>query len=82
MSENVRKCQEMSSDLEILSRRISDDIATLRARAEAAERGYQAACGELEHVLGGLPFASARTGKYRKLRRRLEHFLSDRLEGL
>lgn len=52
------------------------------ARLDAAERGYLAACDELRHVMTLLPFENAKTGKYRKLRRRLERFLSERLDGL
>lgn len=70
------------TDPATLAQRIHDDVTELRIRAETAERGYAAACGELAHVLAGLPFPKARTGKYRRLRRRLERFLSERLEGL
>lgn len=70
------------NELDDLQQRIKDDVAALRWRAEDAERGYRAACAELENVLAGLPFKEARTGKYKKLRRRLERFLSERLEGL
>ncbi len=56
--------------------------AVVMARLDGAERGYEAARAEIRHVLAQLPYESAKTGKYRKLRRRLERFLSERLEGL
>lgn len=70
------------SETAAIAQRIEADLAALRLRAEDAERGYRAACAELAHVLEGLPYAEARTGKYKKLRRRLERFLGERLEGL
>lgn len=66
----------------ILPREIVDDLNSIATRAEVAEREAAAARREIEHVLGLLPFEHAKTGKYRKLRRRLERFLSERLEGL
>lgn len=63
-------------------RRISEGVDRIFNRLDALERDAAAARRELEHVLSILPFEHAKTGKYRKLRRRLERFLSERLEGL
>ena len=59
-----------------------EGINALGARRDAAERGYEAARRELEHVLALLPYEDAKSGKYKRLRRRLELFLSERIEGL
>lgn len=66
----------------IMPRHIVDGLNAIVTKAEAAEREAEAARREIEHVLGLLPYGNAKTGKYRKLRRRLERFLSERLEGL
>lgn len=63
-------------------RAVLQSVDRVLTRLDAAERGYEAACAELRHVLEGLPYENARSGKYRKLRRRLERFLSERIEGL
>jgi hypothetical protein len=61
---------------------LTQGINTLDAQRDVAQRGYDAARREIEHVLTLLPYEQAKTGKYRTLRRRLERFLSERLDGL
>lgn len=70
------------TDTAALARRMAEDAAALVARADAAERAHAAGRAELAHVLGLLPYEDAKSGKYRKLRLRLERFLSERIEGL
>lgn len=65
-----------------VAERIHLDVAELSERAASAERNFDAACRELRHVLDGLPYKRAKVGKYAKLRRRLNRFLSERLEGM
>lgn len=82
MSSSVQRRPETSPDLAALAGQVEGPLRELLTRAQTSERSLEAACGEIRHVLAGLPYETAKTGKYRALRRRLERFLSDRLDGL
>ena len=82
MGVSVRRGPDPSPDPASLASLIEAPLRELVNRAVVAERDLEAACGEIRHVLEGLPYANAQTGKNKRLRRRLERFLSERLDGL